>query len=265
MGILQEPGRKGSFLRRRSQRLGWMGIALIGGLSVVWGGMGGWTDQSVKARETSPQNPSAGNSLWQEPGLDASLASTLAAEGDSSAVEGARRILRLDTALLSRSLSGGANEIFRTSDDRVIELPMPLPDGRLVTFQIEESSVLAPSLAARYPEIRTFTGQAVNLPGGTMRCDLTPQGFHATMLLPEGAVTIQPLTPSTPGDLYLTYTGLPPGLTEEDLAAIHCDLPPDADGAFPQPLEWQQTAQLLPEFRVGGILRTFRVAIATTW
>jgi hypothetical protein len=180
-------------------------------------------------------------------------------------MEGNRRILRLNTEMLSRSLSGVTNEIFRTADDRALELPMPLPDGRLVMFQIEESSVLAPSLAARYPEIRTFTGQAVNLPGVTMRCDLTPQGFHATMLLPEGAVTIQPLTPSDPADLYLTYTGLPPGLTEEDLAAIHCDLPQDADGAIPQPLEWQQNAQLLPEFRIGGVLRTFRLAIATTW
>lgn len=265
MGMIQEPGRKGSFLRKRSQRLGWIGIALMGGLCIAWGGMGGWADQSVKAHEIFPQNPPPGTSLWQELEPNASLASTLDVQGISSRVEGGRRILRLDTDLLSRSLMGAANEIFRTSDDRGLELPMPLPDGRLVIFQIEESSVLAPSLAARYPEIRTFTGQAVNLPGGMIRCDLTPQGFHATMLLPEGVVTIQPLTPSTPDDLYLTYTGLPPGLTEEDLAAVHCDLPPDADGASPQPLEWQQTAQLLPEFRVGGILRTFRVAIATTW
>jgi hypothetical protein len=190
---------------------------------------------------------------------------TLETEAARSTADGLRRVLRLNTDLLTRTLSGATNESFRTAEDPGITLPMPLPDGRLVMFQIEESSVLAPSLTARYPEIRTFTGQAVSLPGVTMRCDLTPQGFHATMLLPEGAVTIQPLTPSTPADLYLTYNGLPPGLTEEDLAAIHCDLPEDAAGAISRPLEWQQNAQLLPEYRLGGILRTFRVAIATTW
>ena len=221
--------------------------------------------QAVKARETPPQSSSTGSLLWQEPSLDASLPLTLETEAARSTADGLRRVLRLNTDLLTRTLSGATNESFRTAEDPGITLPMPLPDGRLVMFQIEESSVLAPSLTARYPEIRTFTGQAVSLPGVTMRCDLTPQGFHATMLLPEGAVTIQPLTPSTPADLYLTYNGLPPGLTEEDLAAIHCDLPEDAAGAISRPLEWQQNAQLLPEYRLGGILRTFRVAIATTW
>ena len=265
MGILQEPGRRGSSPCGRGKRLGWLGVALIGGLGMTWGIIGGWAGQSVDARGTTPQKLPSGNPWWHEPDLAGLSAMSRELQGASAAAGGTRRILRLETALLSRSLSSATNEMFRTTGEQGLELPMPLPDGQMVTFRIEESSILAPSLAARYPEIRTFTGQAVNYPGGTMRCDLTPQGFHATMLLPEGTVTIQPLTPNAPGDLYLIYTGLPPGLTEEDLATIHCDLPEAAEGAIPQIPEWQQNAPLVPEFRIGGILRVFRLAIATTW
>jgi subtilisin-like proprotein convertase family protein len=59
----------------------------------------------------------------------------------------------------------------------VIQLPMP--DGTVERFDIQEMSVMAPELQARYPQIRCFTGKGVDDPTAMIKCDLTPQGFHA--------------------------------------------------------------------------------------
>ena len=48
------------------------------------------------------------------------------------------------------------------------------------------------SLAARFPEIRTFRGQSIDGDATIARFDWTPQGFHAILLTPRGAVLIEP-------------------------------------------------------------------------
>src|SRR5579862_4560254 len=43
-----------------------------------------------------------------------------------------------------------------------VELSIPMPDGSFPRFRIEESAVLAPELAARYPALRTYRGQGID-------------------------------------------------------------------------------------------------------
>ena len=65
-------------------------------------------------------------------------------------------------------------------------LALPLPDGRTGRFAVREAPVLAPGLAARFPEIRTYAGRGLDDPAASVRLDLTPRGFHAQVLTGGG-------------------------------------------------------------------------------
>lgn len=97
----------------------------------------------------------------------------------------------------------GAVAAQQTSGQTVM-LNMPLPDGRMMPFEVAEVAVMAEGLAARYPEIQTYQGWNPNDPRETIRFGYSPAGFYATLLTDEGAVYIDRLTEG-PTPLYMSY------------------------------------------------------------
>ncbi|MBX2907673.1 MAG: Ig-like domain-containing protein [Taibaiella sp.] len=66
------------------------------------------------------------------------------------------------------------------SQARIMELPMP--DGSFRAFRVWETPMMPASLAAQYPDIRTFTAEAVDNKNVTAKFDFTELGFHAVVL-----------------------------------------------------------------------------------
>ena len=56
---------------------------------------------------------------------------------------------------------------------------LPLPDGTFMDFNVWQTPMMPQSLAAQYPDIKTFTAEAVGNRSITAKLDFTMYGFHA--------------------------------------------------------------------------------------
>ncbi len=71
-----------------------------------------------------------------------------------------------------------------------VEISLPTPNDGLMTFAFTESSIMAPSLQARYPHIRTYRG--VDSAGQNARMSITDKGIHAIIFSKQGTIYIDP-------------------------------------------------------------------------
>jgi Metallo-peptidase family M12B Reprolysin-like len=137
-------------------------------------------------------------------------------------------------------------------NDRIVTLP--LPDGTFSNFRFLESSVMAPELAAKFPEIRTFVGQCLENPAITVRFDSTPSGFHAQILSPDGASYIDPYLRGN-SRLHVCYFKRDYKSAAKEFQCLSSE--PDAKMS-------STMAQPASGVSLNGNLRTYRLACAAT-
>ncbi|MCA9194558.1 MAG: hypothetical protein KDB03_22460, partial [Planctomycetales bacterium] len=101
-----------------------------------------------------------------------------------------RETFELSRINLEKLISNLPDESSQSLEQVVINLPRP--DGQLEQFYVYNSSIMAPELAAEFPEIQTFAGHGVLNSAASVRFDLTPAGFHAQVLSPTGAYYVDP-------------------------------------------------------------------------
>lgn len=164
------------------------------------------------------------------------------------------RLLQANTLVLRALLFSAPLESAASGSS--VTLTLPMPDGRNVTFYIQESPIMEAPLAARYPQIKTFSARGVEDASLSGRLDWTPFGFHAMLFTPQGQVFIDPYQR---GDVshYLSY--------------YKRDYPrhPDQDfyelDVFSEQLV-NQVSIPMPEtnLKSGEQLRTYRAAVAAT-
>ena len=136
------------------------------------------------------QNLQSQENFW----TDVANRQTQPEPSESMALVQQYRALTLDYEALKLALLAAPME-FAPDGQLRPTLSLPLPDGRMEAFQIVESPVLAPALAARYPEIKTYQGRSIDNPAITTRLDVGPLGFHAIISLPQGRMMIEPYAP----------------------------------------------------------------------
>ncbi|GAB2702909.1 hypothetical protein GCM10011495_00090 [Hymenobacter frigidus] len=94
------------------------------------------------------------------------------------------RPLTLDVAGLRAALATAPAEA--RAGTAPLVLALPLPDGRTGRFALRQAPVMAPALASRFPEIKTYAGVGLDDATASVRLDLSPQGFHAQVLATGG-------------------------------------------------------------------------------
>ena len=61
-------------------------------------------------------------------------------------------------------------------------LQIPMPDGQYQNFHLMETAVMHPELAAKFPEIKTYSGWSENDPSAILHCGISQKGFHGMVL-----------------------------------------------------------------------------------
>lgn len=179
--------------------------------------------------------------LWREVAPDAL--------GDAAAAPIQPQRLRawhLDIDGLERLLSQAPSE----GETLGLLVELPTPDGTLETFSVFDSPVMAPELAARFPEIRTFLVRSRSS-ASRGRIDVTPQGFHAMIHSPNGTWFIDPYIPQS-RDTAISYYKRDYSRTDNDFTCL-------VEGDTP--VQRPENAPLVP---IEGELLTYRCAIACT-
>lgn len=222
---------------------------------VLWHGAALWSlgllFVTSLAAAQEPRSLSA-DGLWTK--VDQTAAVALRAENAEPWVQPRTfQAVALDRQRLFGSLAHAPLEFTPQAKDEPLVLTLPMPDGSFARFAVEEAPIMEPALAAKFPDIKTYRGRGIDDPHATLRFDWTPQGFHAQILSPHGAVYVDPIWRND-NTLYASYFKKD---YRRDGHGFEC-LTHDDHGEEP-PTGAQATA-------AGGTqtLRTYRLACAAT-
>jgi len=102
------------------------------------------------------------------------------------------RALTLDRSSIAAMVATAPMEFTAAARSNPVVLSLPDPDGNFQRFAIVESPVMEPGLAARHPEIKTYSGRGIDDPTASLRMDITPLGFKASVRSQKGAWYIDP-------------------------------------------------------------------------
>ena len=140
----------------------------------------------------------AQKSMWQ------SMESDPKASGERQIIPQKYRVLRLDMSKMQALLGRTPMEFTAEAINSDVILELPMPDKQIQRFRIFESPMMEKDLARRYPEIKTYAGTSLDVGGATIRFDVTPTGFHAMVLSPQGTFFIDPYSRGDT-EYYISY------------------------------------------------------------
>ncbi len=171
------------------------------------------------------------------------------------------RVFQLNQTELSGVLDRAPLEYSGDAKAEPVILTIPKPDGKLVRFRLEESPIMAPHIAALFPNWKTYQGFGIDEPQTTARFDWTDTGFHGYVLATEGSFTIDPYQTDDLENYLVFYKhefGTP-------TRSFHCRLDELLSGEKNVLDSFVPEAEaVLPEFTHGSTVRNYRMAIATT-
>ena len=172
-------------------------------------------------------------------------------------VSGNRNKLILNEKAQRKLLNHAPLENTKAARQTQVVMGLPMPDGTFSRFTIEESPVMAPELAARFPHIRTYRGRGLDDPTATTRFDVTPEGFHAIVLTSTGTTIVEP-APHASQREYVSYDQRD---APKEAGAFSCTLLGAEQATF-------QSKQLSRKGNAnvasGATLHTYRLALAAT-
>lgn len=146
------------------------------------------------------------------------------------------------------SLLADVPERFTIESSTIIEFPTK--NGVIQKFRVYEASILAPSLQAQHPSIRSFTAQGINDPSAVARFSYSNTGLNVMISSANyGTLYIDPYTKDL--NQYISYSkrSLP-----ADSRSFECLIQTTVENEI----------ELATKNADDGLLRTYRLALACT-
>jgi len=184
--------------------------------------------------------------IWQDV-----FEATVARQQNQRIIKPSRyRLLQADIAALDAVLAEASSQPAR---QKAVFLTLPLPNGDNEIFQIEESFLMSPDLAAKFPTIKTYRGRSTKNTMTTIRLDRTPAGFHGIVFSSNGTVYIDPYQQHDITYYQSYYRQDYQNIWDKRLTETLLSEAPLTLSISPQQTETSST-----------ILRTYRLAVAAT-
>ncbi len=143
------------------------------------------------------------------------------------------------------------------------EVSLPQPDGSFRTFAICECEVMAPDLAQQFPEMKTYTGEATDGSGATVRLDTGPHGIHAMILDGHQQIFLDPFAKGDQERVVLTKRRDAKAPEGGWHCHAHREKSTSRESSAPTPPR-KTTPAPAARPSSGRQLRTYRLAVATT-
>lgn len=114
-------------------------------------------------------------------------------KGTASVVKASKaRTVTLDRLSIGATLQAAPMERSSAARTNPLVIALPDPSGAYQRFAVEESPVMEPGLAAKHPEIKTYSGRGLDDVTANVRISVTPLGFQASVRSKQGSWYIDP-------------------------------------------------------------------------
>lgn len=168
-------------------------------------------------------------------------------------------VFRLNRTILKDSLADLPLGGEAATGEKAVVMEVPMPDGSIQKFRMEETQVLSPELAAQYPDWKTFTGYGIDNPAAVGQFDWNILGFHGYISTGRDTAMIDPYQKGDTEN-YLVYNKSEYGASDN---GFYCNV----EKTMKKITESDYKTDFLPsapEFTFGAQVRTYRLAVATT-
>ena len=165
------------------------------------------------------------------------------------------RTFALDKTALKNLLQQAPSEFTEAARNGVLTVSLPMPDGGFARFSVEETALMEPALAAKHPDIKTYSGRGIDDPTATARFGISSEGFNSMILSTNGTVLIDRYAVGDT-DHYISYFKNDVERTGEFVCSFKNDLE-----------DFTKLPDLIPDAPnvvSGTNLRTYRLALAAT-
>lgn len=198
--------------RRDATFSGAFGAALAILLALCWPAAAAAQGKAQAQGQAGASQNQASGAFWQDAGENVSAKITAPNEAAATARSGSPGTIKprrfrgatLDRAGLSRMAATAPHERSANAKRNALVISLPHPDGGFQRFAIVDSPIMEAGLAAKHPEIKTYSGKGIDDPRATLRMDITPLGLHASVRTPSGAWYIDPAA-HLDDSLYASY------------------------------------------------------------